>query len=280
MNRPQHAATGAEARHTQPRRPWQADEKHRQNALLRYLGAITSTSASRSHNDSARPAPTPPETGNGATPRTLRVREVMTASAATVLVDMPFLDLVRTLSHDHLGAVPVADTDGHVVGVVSESDLLAKAAVESASESPGPIRRIREHRLYDKGQGETAGTLMTAPAITVLPGTPVAEAAWVAASSRLKRLPVTDHEGRLVGTVTRMDLLAALVRDDARIREEVCSRIIEQELGIAPGVVEVHVDDGVVALKGRLPLASIAELFQKIWEIEDVVGIVDDLTET
>ncbi|MFJ1706675.1 CBS domain-containing protein [Kitasatospora sp. NPDC088346] len=94
---------------------------------------------------------------------------------------MPFVDLVRTLSREHLSAVPVVDADDRVLGVVSASDLLAKAAVETASGPHGPINRLREHRLYERSRGETAATLMASPAVTVLPGSPVSDAAWIAA---------------------------------------------------------------------------------------------------
>lgn len=74
---------------------------------------------------------------------------------------------------------------------------------------PGPIGRLRERRLHEKAHGETAETLMPSPAVAVYPGASVAEAAWVMALPRLKRLPVTDHEGRLVGVVQRNALLQA-----------------------------------------------------------------------
>ncbi|MCX4458922.1 CBS domain-containing protein [Streptomyces sp. NBC_01340] len=62
---------------------------------------------------------------------------------------------------------------------------------------------------------------MTSPATMVLPGATVAETAYIAALSRLKRLPVTDHDGCLVGVVRRNALLQALIRDDAGIRKEI-----------------------------------------------------------
>ncbi|MFF5015011.1 CBS domain-containing protein [Streptomyces sp. NPDC001165] len=121
-----------------------------------------------------------------------------------------------------------------------------------------------------KTRGETAADLMTSPAITVLPGATVAEAAWLATLSRLKRLPVTDGVGRLVGVVRRNALLQALIRDDAGIRAEVEARI---EACCPPEdrtTVEVAVQDGIVELTGRMPPATTARLVAEVEAIADV----------
>ncbi|MEV4232979.1 CBS domain-containing protein [Streptomyces bobili] len=206
------------------------------------------------------------------------MRDVMRVPAVSVPGDMPFLDVARTLSREHLSAVPVVDAEDHVVGVVSESDLLAKAAVMAAPHRPGPIGRLREHHLYEKSRGETAATLMTYPAVTVHPGELVTGAAWTAARSRLKRLPVTDHHGRLVGAVSRIDLLRSLIRDDAEIREDIESRILRREFLLDVGSIEVTVDNGVVTVAGRLDKTLVPKLLEAIRETDDVVKVVDDLS--
>ncbi|MGG7569301.1 CBS domain-containing protein [Streptomyces sirii] len=208
------------------------------------------------------------------------MRDVMSVPAVSVRGDMPFLDIAHTLAHEHLSAVPVTDADDHVLGVVSESDLLAKAAAMAAPHPAGPISRLREHHLYEKSRGETAATLMTFPAISVHPGDLVTDAAWTAARSRVKRLPVTDHRGRLVGVVSRIDLLQALVRNDVEIREEIASRILRNEFLLAPGAVEVTVENGVVTVAGRLDAALVPKLLESIRGIEDVVEVIDHLTGT
>lgn len=119
---------------------------------------------------------------------------------------------------------------------------------------------------------------MTSPAVTVLPGATVAEAAWLAALSRLKRLPVTDGLGRLVGVVPRDALLQALIRDDAGIRAEVEARM---EACCQPGdraTVEVAVHDGIVELTGRMPSATTARLVAEVEDIADVVEVKNLLT--
>lgn len=204
----------------------------------------------------------------------------MNVPAVSVPGDMPYLDVAHTLAHEHVSAVPVVDAEDHVLGVVSESDLLAKAAVKAAPHPPGPLGRLREHHLYEKSRGETAATLMTYPAVTVRPGDLVADAAWTSARSRLKRLPVTDHHGRLVGVVSRIDLLRALVRNDADIREEITSRIIRQGFLLDPGAFEVTVENGVVTVRGELDGELVPKLLESIRGIEDVVDVVDYLRTT
>ncbi len=122
--------------------------------------------------------------------------------------------------------MPVVHADDRVIGVVSEFSTC------------WPRRRRKWRSLTPvrfAGSGSTACTRRaagrprpptTSPAITVAPGTTVADAAWLAARSRLKRLPVVDHKDRLVGVVSRIDLVRALVRDDTKIREEIETRII------------------------------------------------------
>lgn len=278
-----HQAAGKEARRAAPRRSWTPEEEHRQDALQRYLGALASVEAAEARAGAPAAgetdtAPTHPRQDREQTPEAPCVRDVMRVPAVSVPGDMPFLDVARTLSREHLSAVPVVDAEDHVVGVVSESDLLAKAAVMAASHRPGPIGRLREHRLYEKSRGETAATLMTYPAVTVHPGELVTDAAWTAARSRLKRLPVTDHHGRLVGAVSRIDLLRSLIRDDAEIREDIESRILRREFLLDVGSIEVTVENGVVTVAGRLDKTLVPKLLEAIRETDDVVDVVDDLS--
>ncbi|MGW7543189.1 CBS domain-containing protein [Streptomyces sp. NPDC054770] len=286
MNKHENFSAEAEARRDRPARPWSPGESQRPDMLLRYLGAVA-TAAAR-HAGSEAQAPTAPVGGTTRSqpstalppppPGPGLVREVMDVPAAALRDDLPYRDIARLLAREQVGALPVVDDEDLVVGVVSESDLLAKVAFEASGHRPGPIGRLRERRLYGKARGETAADLMTSPAITVLPGATVAEAAWLAALSRLKRLPVTDRDGRLVGVVRRDALLQALIRDDAGIRSEVENRI---EACCSPGdqdAVEVTVHDGIVALTGRMTPAGAARLVAEVEAIADVVEVKNLLT--
>ncbi|MER5916766.1 CBS domain-containing protein [Streptomyces sp. NPDC001982] len=269
---------GKESRLAVPQRNWTPEEEHRQDLLRRYLGAVAAAAARELAPEEGTAPGTEREAATPRPPSAPRVREVMSVPAVSVRGDTPFLELARTLSREHVSAVPVVDAEDHVIGVVSESDLLAKVAVMSTPHRPGPLARLREHRLYEKSRGETAATLMTYPAISVHPGDPVTDAAWTAARSRLRRLPVVDHLGRLVGVVNRLDLLRSLVRDDAEIKEEIESRILRKHLLLDPAAFRVQVENGVVTVAGQLDVDLIPKLLESIREIEDVVEVVDHLS--
>ncbi|WP_406499891.1 CBS domain-containing protein [Streptomyces sp. NBC_00846] len=285
MTECENIAAGAEGRRAVPGKAWRPDEPLRHDMLLRYLGTVARVSAKQA----AARRPTAPESApsrrvkesaepvSGAEPAPLLVRDVMDAPAASVHGDMPFLDIARSLTREHVGSLPVVDADDRVMGVVSESDLLAKAAVEASGYEPGPIGRLRERRLHDKARAETAETLMTTPAVTVFPDSTVAEATWLVSLSRLKRLPVTDHEGRLIGVVHRNALLNALIRDDAGIREEIESRILAEDFPAARNTVEVTVRNGVVDVSGRMAEADVPRLLAEIKDIDDVNEVIDHL---
>ncbi|MGY5051531.1 CBS domain-containing protein [Streptomyces sp. 900105755] len=279
MNEHENFSTGTEARRSMASRPWSPSEGNRQDTLVRYLGAVVTAAAEHARPEKQPPpapvdAPREPATGSG----TPLVRDVMEVPAAWLRDDLPYREIARQLAREHVGALPVVDAEDRVVGVVSESDLLAKVAVEASGHRPGPVGRLRGRRLLDKAQGETAADLMTSPAITVLPGATVAEAAWLAALSRLKRIPVTDHEGRLVGAVGRDALLRTLIRDDAGIQAEVEDRI---RTVCAPGdrtTVQVTVHDGIVELTGQLPAATGDRLVAETEGMADVVEVKNLLT--
>ncbi|MFI6494434.1 CBS domain-containing protein [Streptomyces sp. NPDC050564] len=274
----EHHAAADEARHATPGRPWTLREEPRHDALGRYLGAVAAATAGRAAEQP--PAPEKPEPSVSPVgrpparePGGLCVRDVMRVPAVSVPGDMPFLDVAHTLSREQVNAVPVVDAEDHVMGVVSESDLLAKAAVMAEPHWHGPIGRLRQHSLYEKSRGDTAATLMTFPPVTVRPAQPVADAAWTAAHARLKRLPVTDYQGRLVGVVSRAELLQALIRNDADIRAEAES-LLQRRLP-APAAAEVTVENGVVTVTGKLDRALVPPLLESLRDIADVVDVVD-----
>lgn len=165
----------------------------------------------------------------------------------------------------------MVDAQGRVVGVVSEADLLLRAAREVVEdrhwhESPAQ----RETRA--KAAGRIARDLMTSPAVTVAPSTPVAEAARRLHEHGIKRLPVVDPDGRPVGILSRGDLIRVFLREDAELRREIVERVLLRMLAAHPEAVQVAVADGVVTLAGELPLRSDVELLERL--AAEVPGVV------
>jgi CBS domain-containing protein len=140
------------------------------------------------------------------------VREAMTDTVVAVREGSPYEEILEVLIRFEVSAVPVLDVGQHVLGVVSEADLLPK--VEFADDaSQSPLFERRRHRdARAKAVGDLAADLMTAPAITTRPDASIVEAARLMDTEHVKRLPVVDRDGRLIGIVTRRDLLNAYLR--------------------------------------------------------------------
>ncbi|MEU2156058.1 CBS domain-containing protein [Streptomyces sp. NPDC019396] len=261
-----------------------AGENREQHPMLRHLGAVATAFARQAatwHSHAQSPPPHRPQQGRpgpDAVAPILLVRDVMDVSAASVNIKDSFLAIARALTDAGVGSLPVTDADGRVVGVVSESDLLAKAAIEATAHEPGARGPLVRRGLHEMTRARTAEDLMTAPAITVHPEATVAEAAWLASLSRLKRLPVADQDGQLVGVVRRNILLSALVRDDAGIQKDIQSRIIAEEFPTARETVTVAVRDGTVEVSGPMDRVDAQRLIDRIGGLADVTEVVDHLT--
>lgn len=179
------------------------------------------------------------------------VRDVMTAEVIWVEQDTPFAAIAAALHDYRVSAFPVLDEAARVIGVVSESDLLAKLALGGGEDSmPGMITGILHQHETEKARATTAGDLMTAPAATVSPDDTVEQAARLMYLRRFKRLPVVDEDNHLVGIVSRADLLAVYDRPDADIGEEIRRDITMSGSAADAGSINVSLSDGVVTLTG------------------------------
>jgi CBS domain-containing protein len=191
-----------------------------------------------------------------------QVEDVMTKDVVTVGPGTPVLDIVRTILNRRLSGLPVIDNHSRVVGVVSEADLLL---IEEYRDSRPPRRLESGHRREEraKSSGTVARDLMTSPAITALVGTSVFEAARAMHRNGVKRLPVVDTTGKLVGIVTRSDLLKVFLPTDEDIRLSVEYGLLDP-LWPLSGKVTVAVDEGVVTLSGRMELRAEVDLLTKL----------------
>ncbi|MFI8371906.1 CBS domain-containing protein [Streptomyces sp. NPDC085466] len=184
----------------------------------------------------------------------LKVGGLMTDDVVSAVPGMSFRDVAKLLAEHDISGLPVVDADDHVVGVVSESDLLA-------------------HRALN------AQDVMSTPAITVHAEEAAADAARLMVRRGVERLPVVDEEERLVGIVTRRDLLRVFLRPDHEIRRRIREEVLADALDLPADAVDVHVLDGVVTLDGRVRLRSQATMLRRLAErVEGVVAVVDRLS--
>jgi CBS-domain-containing membrane protein len=183
---------------------------------------------------------------------TTTVRDVMTRCPISVPVDAPFQTVAAVLSRNLISAVPVVDRHGLPVGVVSEADLI------------------------DAPAARTARDLMTSPIGTVAENATLPTASRLLVDTGVRRLFVTEH-GRLVGVLSRRDLLKSYLVDDVVVREHVHRAL----LAVLPDQrcpLTVSVDDGVVLLLGRVEWrSSRAVVDQRVQAVPGVVEVLDRL---
>ncbi|WMX48455.1 CBS domain-containing protein [Streptomyces roseicoloratus] len=184
----------------------------------------------------------------------LKVGSLMTDDVVSAVPATSFREVAKLLAEHDISGVPVIDEDDRVIGVVSESDLLARRQL-------------------------TARELMTAPAVTVHAEETVADAGRLMVRRGVERLPVVDEEERLVGIVTRRDLLCVFLRPDPEIRRRIREDVLKGVLDLSPDAVDVHVLDGVVTLEGRVRRQGQARTLVGLSErVDGVVAVVDRLS--
>jgi CBS-domain-containing membrane protein len=210
--------------------------------------------------------------------RTWQVNDVMSTEIVTVGPDTPYREIVDTLITHGFSSVPVTDDARNVLGVVSEADLLHKVERLGAPDQRRIFEGRRRRAGRAKAEGMTAAELMTAPAVTVTPDVPLAAAAARMDRMQVKRLPVVDDLGRLVGLVTRGDLLRVHLRSDEDIRRDIVEEVFRRILAVPDDTVEITVRDGVVRLTGQLDRRTSAELAGRLAaQVSGVVSVENEL---
>jgi CBS domain-containing protein len=204
------------------------------------------------------------------------VRDVMTASVVAVRSDTSFKDMATLLGSSRVSAFPVVDETGKVLGVVSEADMLIKEAGQASH--PGLFAGLRRGRDHERAAGVTAGELMTTCPVTIGPDEPVEQAAFLMYDRGIKRLPVVDGTGHLIGIVSRADVLSVYARPDDDIRREVTDQVILGSLLVDPARFTVTVQSGIVTLSGRPETDQVGQqIVDAVSRVQGVVTVRDRL---
>jgi CBS domain-containing protein len=199
----------------------------------------------------------------------MTVKDVMTTRVIWVKKEATFREMAVALRQPRVSAVPVVDDDRKVIGVVSEADMLNK---EALIDEPGVISGILHHRDQVKARGITAGDLMTTAVVAVRPDDTAEHAAKLMYDRAVKRLPVTDENDRLVGIISRADVLSVFDRTDAAIGHEITRDVLLGEFMVDPLAFQVTVMDGIVTLAGRPETTETGH--QIVWRVRHVPGVV------
>jgi CBS domain-containing protein len=207
----------------------------------------------------------------------MKVRDLMTTDPITTTPDAPLKEAARIMVREKISGLPVMK-GAKLVGIVTEGDFLRQEANRDQ-----PYRLSLLEALFGEGGAEpaveTVGEVMTEPVITITPDATVSEAARVMSHRKVKRLPVLDDDGNLIGVISRADVVNAFTKPDEVIEDEVREDIVRRLLFLEPDVIGVSVDDGVVTLSGELENRTEAHLLEELTRrIAGVVRVVSDLT--
>jgi CBS domain-containing protein len=205
----------------------------------------------------------------------LTVRDAMTRHVVTVDRDRPLKEVARVLIDGGVSGVPVVDDTGAVLGVVSEADFLVKGQGAQA------VRHRRLERLLGESEttrhqltkvaARTAGEAMTAPPVTIQPSASLQEAAAVMTSRRVNRLPVVE-DGRLLGIITRADLVRAYLRTDEELLQTIRDDVLHRILWLDPAGFAIEVKGGEVKIGGHVERQSTSRVVEET--IAMIPGIV------
>lgn len=216
----------------------------------------------------------------------VKVESIMTANPLSVGPSTPFFDIVECLLTNNINALPVVDHSGALVGIVTESDLITREAYETYDEArPRHLGLIRDHlpghdadrTRFRKAEGRVAQDLMTTQVQTMSPTDDLATAARVLLEGHHKSLPVVT-DGRLVGIISRRDLLRPFHRSDEEIATDIETILVDPHLAPASHEVKCTVRKGIVVLQGTTRIRSDAHpLVALIAEVPGVVAIDDEL---
>jgi CBS domain-containing protein len=209
----------------------------------------------------------------------MKITDVMTKEVRSVEPDTPLKEVARILAYLGISGLPVVSPESRVLGIVSEGDLLFKERGSTPAHRGGLLGLLLEwdeDEAEQKLQARTAGQAMSSPPITIGPKASLTEAAALMLDNRIKRLPVVDPQGILIGIVTRADLVRAFLRPDSEIEREIREDLVVRTLWIAPERVNVTVDHGEVSLSGEVESQADAEMLVKF--SQRVPGVVTVLS--
>lgn len=191
------------------------------------------------------------------TPSVAVLADVMTRSVHVVAPFTTLKTVVRVLTENQVGALPVIDGQGQVVGVVSESDLVARIAC-----------------ARETAAGTTAAAVMSTPAIVAPPDLPVRKAAALMFERSVRHLPVVDESGRLAGIVSRGDLLGLFLRGDDDVKRRIERDLLPRLGWINRETISIAVDSGVVEVSGEVPRRSDVEALRRLLaRVDGVVAV-------
>jgi len=204
----------------------------------------------------------------------MKISQLMQPEVVVAREAQSLKEAAATLVAHGISGMPVCNESGQVVGVLSEADVLYKerGRMEPRGGALAWLFEDDNAEARAKAQAQTVAEAMTTPAITIGPGATAAGAARLMLEHGINRLPVVAEDGRLIGIVTRADLVRAFTRADHEIAAEIRDDILQRVLWVNPSAFTVSVRDGDVELTGELETEGQVELLGSL--VERVPGVV------
>jgi CBS domain-containing protein len=201
----------------------------------------------------------------------MKVRDLMTTDPVTTSPDANLKEAARLMVRNQVSGLPVMDGD-KLVGILTEGDYLRREA-----DREQPYRLSLLEALFGEGSSEgpaveKVSEVMTEKVHTIAPDASISEAARVMSRKNIKRLPVVDADGRMLGIVSRADVVNAFTKPDEVIEDEVREDIVRRLLFLDPDTIGVEVTDGIVTLTGRLENRTEAHLLEEL--TRRITGVV------
>lgn len=192
----------------------------------------------------------------------MRVVDLMTTELIQVYPDTGIKEAARLMFRHRVSGLPVVDAGGRLVGIITEADFLRIEVARDGEETPEPIERVSQ--------------VMSEDVVTIPPDAEISDAARLMASNDIKRLPVIGEDRRLLGIISRMDVVAVFTRPDEVVEDEIREDLLRRVLFIDPDEIEVTVANGVVRFSGQIGTRNESRILEELARRLDGVTRVDN----
>jgi CBS domain-containing protein len=207
----------------------------------------------------------------------MKLRDLMTRDVITIGPDASLKEAARRMIEAGISGLPVTEADGSLVGIVTEADFVRTEADRRHRKRAGLLRLMYKD-VELPSQERLVGDVMSTDLTVLGPDADHAEAARLMQTEGIKRVPVVAADGRLIGLVSRSDVLRVFARSDQEIIDEIVDYVIGDVLWIDARRVDVTSTEGNVVLRGRLETRSDTELLARLSaRVDGVVSVANHL---
>ena len=180
----------------------------------------------------------------------MRVVDVMTSDVITVRSGTSITEAARLMFRNRISGLPVCDADSCLIGMITEADFLR---LEVERHSDGEMATV-----------ETVGEVMTKDVLTIEPSAELSEAAAMMVRKDVNRLPVVDADARMLGIISRLDVVAVFTRPDDVIEDEIREDVLRRVMAVDLDAIDVEVESGVVTFTGTIGTRAEAGLLEEL----------------